>query len=33
MVVKKNVKKAIGRTLKMLQLLFTISLTVGGVVN
>lgn len=33
MVVKKNVKKAIGRTLKMLQLLFTISLTAGGVVN
>lgn len=32
-VVKKNVKKAIGRTLKMLQLLITISLTVERVVN
>ena len=31
MVLKKNIKKAIERTLKMLQLLFT--LTVGRVVN
>lgn len=33
MVVKKNIKKAIGRTLKLLQLLFTVSLMVGRVVN